>query len=53
VKKADVSFSKKQAIVAYDPKQTTVAAIIRAVDQTPSMMGPSSPKYGAKIHRAS
>lgn len=51
MKKAEVSFPKKQAVVTYDPKATSVPAIIRVVHSTPNMMGPTAPKYGAKVHR--
>ncbi len=33
VKKADVSFNEKQAVVTYDPSQISVAKMIHAVDQ--------------------
>lgn len=47
VKKAEVSFEKKQAVVTYDPKATNVAALVKAVQQTPHMMG-AGMKYSAK-----
>ena len=50
VKEAKVSFSTKEAIVTYDPKQTFVAAIIKVVNNTPSMMG-GGVNYGAKVQK--
>lgn len=32
VKKAEVSFDEKQAIVTYDPKQVSVEEMIRAIN---------------------
>jgi len=37
--------------VTYDPKQTSVPALIKLVENTPSMMGPTAPKYGARVRR--
>ena len=51
VKKADVSFEKKQAVVTYDPKATNEAALIKVIEKTPHMMG-GSMKYGAKLHKS-
>jgi periplasmic mercuric ion binding protein len=47
VRKATVSFEKKQAVVTYDPKATNVAALVKAVQNTPHMMG-AGMKYSAK-----
>ena len=33
VKKAEVSFSKKQAVVTYDPEKVSVDDMVRAVKQ--------------------
>ena len=50
VKKADVSFEKKQATVTYDPKATNPNALIQVVKNTHHMMG-GSMKYDAKVHK--
>jgi len=50
VQKAEVSFAKQQATVTYDPKQTNPPALIKAVANTPHMMGRNM-KYGAKVHK--
>jgi len=49
VKKADVSFEKKQATVMYDPKATSVAKLIEVVENAPNMMGGST-RFEAKVH---
>jgi hypothetical protein len=50
VKKATVSLPLQEASVTYDPKQTSVPALIKAVDRTPSMMG-GGVNYGATVHK--
>ena len=50
VKKATVSFEKKQAVVTYDPKVISLTQLTKVVQGTPHMMG-SSMKYGAKVQK--
>jgi copper chaperone CopZ len=50
VKKAEVSFEKKQATVTYDPKATNPNTLIQVVKSTKHMMG-GSMQYGAKVHQ--
>ena len=50
VKKADVSFEKKQATITYDPKVTNPTQLVAVVHNAPNMMGGST-KFEAKVHK--
>jgi copper chaperone CopZ len=50
VKKADVSFEKKQAKVTYDPGVIKPAELAKVVASARSPMGPST-KFQARVHQ--
>lgn len=50
MKKADVSFEKKQATITYNPKVTNPAKLIAVVHNAPNMMDKNK-KFEAKIHK--
>ena len=50
MKKADVSFEKKQARVTYDPKATRPEALVKVVASAPNPMG-GSQKFQARVHQ--
>lgn len=50
MKKAEVSFEKKQATITYDPKATNPTKLIEVVHNAPNMMGGST-KFEAKVHK--
>jgi copper chaperone CopZ len=47
VTRARVTLEEHEALVVFDPEQTTVKALIEAVENAPGVWGPN--QYGAKV----